>query len=175
MGKVSIAFRGWRFDEGEVFDENGDFRALDEMSRDTSRRLVRLSVLKDLPCDACWLVHGDENIRRCREPTVVYGEPMSEVLLCDEHERDFYYWYQEAGGSEYAGSEAFEDAFHEWFADGNRAPDEYESPEHVETEPDRVPEPDVPDPSAFNRELPEDEQVNIDLRDVDLGEDYPKR
>ena len=54
-------------------------------------RLLRLTALVDAPCDACWLVHGDEEIERCNVPVAVYGEPRSEVLVCREHETDFIY------------------------------------------------------------------------------------
>jgi hypothetical protein len=166
MGKVSIGLRGWRFDEDEVFDERGEFRSLDEMSEDTEQRLLRLTAVHDDPCDACWLVHGDDEIQRCRVATVVYGEPFAEVLLCDEHERDFYYWYFEAGGEEHRGTEAFQDRFHEWFAAGNRAPEGYVGLEHEEQADADVPSPEVPDAEAFAVDLPEDERVRYDLREV---------
>ena len=53
MGKVSIALRGWRFDEAEVFDEDGEIRPLEEMSEETRKRLVRLRVVAGEPCDPC--------------------------------------------------------------------------------------------------------------------------
>ncbi|TSD14269.1 hypothetical protein DP107_08440 [Haloglomus irregulare] len=144
MGKVSIALRGWRFDEEEVFTEEGELRSIDEVSPDTRDRLVRLSVVAGQPCSACWLIHGDEDIQECNVARVVYGEPLHEVILCNDHEPDFLYWYQEAGGSQYRGeAETFEEAFQEWFADGNRAPEGYEGMQHVETDPDSVPQPDA--------------------------------
>jgi hypothetical protein len=144
MGKVSIALRGWRFDEEEVFTEEGELRSIDEVSPDTRDRLVRLSVVAGQPCSACWLIHGDEDIQECNVARVVYGEPLHEVILCNDHEPDFLYWYQEAGGSQYRGeAEAFEEAFQGWFADGNRAPEGYEGMQHVETDPDSVPQPDA--------------------------------
>jgi len=169
MGKVSIALRGWRFDEEAVFDEDGQIRPWDEISEDDQRRLVRLSVVRDAPCDACWLVHGDD-VDACNVPTVVYGEPYAEVVLCDEHEADFGYWYFEAGGERYRGTKEFQDAFHEWFADGGRAPEAYRGIEHVQTDPTDVPTPAMPDLEAMNVELPEEDQVRIDLRDY-LDED----
>ena len=141
MGKVSIALRGWRFDE-DVLDESGELRPLAELPQETRQRLVRLTVIAGQPCDACWLIHGDENIQQCRVARVVYGEPLDEVVLCNPHERDFLYWFREAGGSELAGSPEFKDRFHEWFADGNRAPEGYAGVEHVDTDPDAVPQPD---------------------------------
>jgi hypothetical protein len=168
MGKVSIALRGWRFDEEEVFDDDGEMRPVAEMSDETRRRLVRLTVVAGNPCDACWLVHGDEHLDRCRVGRVVYGEPLAEVLLCDVHEPDFLYWFREAGGSDHRGTDAFQDRFHEWFLDGGRAPEGYAGVEHVDTDPDAVPETD-PD-----REMPslEDELEELDDEELDaLGAD----
>jgi len=145
MGKVSIGLRGWRFEEDEVFDEEGNVRPLAEMDQDTMYRLVRLSAIVGEPCDACWLEHGDENVEQVNSAAIVYGEPLYEVVLCDEHERDFLYWFREEGGSELAGSEALQDAFHEWFVDGNRAPGGYGGLEHVQESPDSVPDaPEMP-------------------------------
>ena len=135
MTKVSIALRGWRFDEDEVFAENGDLEALGEMPADTRHRLIRLAQITGDACDACWLIHGEADIERANQGDIVYGEPMAEVLLCDEHEADFLYWFREEGGSEFAGEAAFPDRFHEWFADGNRAPEGYGGLEHVEDDP----------------------------------------
>jgi hypothetical protein len=89
MGKVSIGLRGWRFDEEEVFTENGEYRPMDDMDEDTRTRLFRLSALVGSPCHACWLIHGDENIVMCNEMDVVYGEPLAEIGVCSEHETDF--------------------------------------------------------------------------------------
>lgn len=144
MAKVSIGLRGWRFDEDEVFDEEGNLRPLTEMDEDTVYRLVRLSSLLGEPCDACWLIHGQEDIEQCNTATIVYGEPMAEVVLCDDHEADFLYWFREAGGSEYAGTSDLPDEFHEWFLAGNRAPEGYGGLEHVEEDPTGVPEPPEP-------------------------------
>jgi len=169
MGKVSIGLRGWRFDEADVFDGDGNFRPPGEMPADARDRLLRLTAIHDEPCDACWLVHGDEDIQRCNVATVVYGEPFAEVLLCDEHERDFYYWYAEAGGERHRGTEAFQDRFHEWFAGGGRAPDDYAGLEHVETADGAdVPSPDVPDVEAMAVDLPEEERVRFDLRELEV-------
>ncbi|WP_336037364.1 hypothetical protein [Halobacterium yunchengense] len=181
MSKVSIGFRGWRFDEDEVFDEDGDFRPLDEMREDTSARLQRLRALMDRPCDACYLEYGDDYDAHSM-PAAVYGEPMAEVLLCDAHERDFYFWFLEAGGEQHRGTERFQTAFREWFADGNRAPDWYDGPEHVSTDPGETPDPDVPDPEILNLELPDDERARVDLLepvegaddgDLELDAEYP--
>jgi hypothetical protein len=171
MGKVSIGLRGWRFDEAEVFTEEGELRPIDELPEDTRERLVRLTVIQGSPCDACWLIHGDENIDQCTVASVVYGEPLHEVVLCTEHERDLIYWYQEAGGSQYRGKPEFQDAFHEWFDDGNRAPDWFEGVEHVETDPDGVPrpEPDTEMPS-LDEEIAELDDEELDALDVDLDD-----
>ncbi|WP_152041064.1 hypothetical protein [Salinigranum salinum] len=165
MSKVSIGLRGWRFEEREVFAETGEFRPLAEIPEDARHRLVRLSLIVDRPCDACYLVHGEKD--RCRAATIVYGEPLDEVLLCDHHEADFLYWFREEGGRELAGDDAFRDAFHEWFADGGRAPEGYAGLEHVETDPDALPDP--PDPKEIQRRLEDAsgfEGERIDLREA---------
>ena len=167
MSKVSIGLRGWRFDEREVFTEAGEFRPLTDIPRDTRQRLVRLALIVERPCDACYLVHGESEKERCRQAQIVYGEPLDEVLLCDHHEADFLYWFREAGGRELAGDEEFKDAFHEWFADGGRAPDGYGGLEHVETDPDALPDP--PDAAEIQRRLEaenEFEGEKIDLREL---------
>ena len=169
MAKVSIGLRGWRFEEDEVFASDGTIRPLDQMDADTRERIARLATLFGEPCDACWLVHGDENIEQCKVARVVYGEPLGEVLLCADHEADFVYWFQEAGGREYMGERELEDQFHEWFADGGRAPDGFRDLDHVDTDPDALP--DVPDP---NEELPslEEEIEKLDDEKLDaLGVD----
>jgi hypothetical protein len=167
MGKVSIALRGWRFDEAEVFDEEGHVRPLEEVTEETRQRLIRLRVVAGEPCDACYLLN--EAKADCDVARIVYGEPLSEVLLCPDHEADFLYWYREAGGSDHTGEEHFADVFHEWFAAGNRAPDGYGGLEHVDTEPDRIPAPDM------GEDVPELEAAIADLDDEaleDLGMDY---
>ena len=167
MGKVSIALRGWRFDEEEVFDGDGEIRPLEEMREETRRRLVRLRVVAGEPCDLCWLLN--ESKSNCNVARIVYGEPLSEVLLCPDHETDFLYWYREDGGSTHRGEENFADYFHEWFATGNRAPKWYGGIDHVDTEPDRVPAPDM------DEDVPELEEALKDIEDEDLdalGTDY---
>jgi hypothetical protein len=169
MGKVNIGLRGWRFDEEEVFDEDGEVRPLKTMEPDTRERIVRLADSMGEPCDACYLVYGDEESQQCKVARVIYGEPLGEVLLCAEHETDFFYWFREAGGKAYAGDTELQDAFHEWFAEGNRAPEGYGGIEHVNTDPEDLPEP--PDPSE---ELPtlEEELEKLDDEDLDaLGVD----
>jgi hypothetical protein len=166
MGKVSIGLRGWRFDEDEVFTESGDFRPMDEIPPDPRKRLVRLQALVASPCDACWLIHGDAEVHKCNQSEVVYGEPLAEVVLCADHEPDFLYWFAEAGGEQYKGEQELQDEFHEWFADGGRAPEGYGGVEHVETDPEDVPVPPDPDQEALNVDLPEEERKRIDLRNV---------
>lgn len=196
MSKVSIGLRGWRFDEDEVFTETGEVRPFDEMREDTRRRLVRIGVLYGGPCDACWLKHGDDDLDACNEATVVYGEPLSEVTVCDEHEPDFMYWFREAGGVEHAGESEFQDAFHEWFLDGGRAPEGYGGVEHVDTDPRDLPETPMPDDEdledASAREVvqrrinlrtgeieeapdprEDDEELDLDDADVDFDAEYP--
>ncbi|WP_255196256.1 hypothetical protein [Halorarius litoreus] len=172
MGKVSIALRGWRFDEDEVFDADGELRPLDELSEDTRERLIRLTVVAGSPCDACWLIHGDANIEQCNVARVVYGEPLHEVVLCADHEPDFLYWFRDAGGSELANRPSeFEDAFYEWFGDDNRAPEDYGGMEHVDTDPDSVPrpQPDMDMPS-LEEELERLDDEELDALGVDLSE-----
>jgi hypothetical protein len=185
MAKVSIGLRGWRFEESGVFTPDGEFRPLDEIPEDPRERLVRLAYLVEEPCDACYLVHGENEVERCRRAAIVYGEPGNEVLLCDDHEADFLYWYREAGGKAHRGDPAFRDEFHEWFADGGRAPEGYGGLSHVETDPEAMPDP--PDPQELNRRLNEGfdgreidlreqddaEAVDVDAADIDLGTDYP--
>jgi hypothetical protein len=138
MGKVNIELRGWRFDESAVFTDEGDIKPIDEMDFPTRERIVRLRQIIGSPCHGCWLIHGDENLDACNEAAAVYGEPLHEVVLCDTHEPDFLYWFREEGGSTLRGDE-LQDAFHEWFADGNRAPDDYGGIDHVDTDPTDVP------------------------------------
>ncbi|WP_435182590.1 hypothetical protein [Halobellus sp. EA9] len=177
MAKVSIGLRGWRFDEREVFTDEGEFRPLDEVPDDTRRRLIRLTYLQGKPCDACYLIHGEADKKRANQAEIVYGEPMEEVLLCAEHEADFLYWFREAGGSDAAGTETFRDEFHEWFAAGNRAPEGYGGLEHVETDPGGLPTP--PEPAELNRRLNEQyegerKRINLEtgeITTVDEGDD----
>ncbi|WP_224335519.1 hypothetical protein [Haloprofundus halobius] len=205
MAKVSVGLRGWRFEESEIFTEEGEFRPLNEIPEDPRQRLLRLSLLVEKPCQACYLVHGEENVERCRQATIVYGEPLNEVVLCDQHEADFLYWFREAGGREFVGDELFRDEFQEWFADGGRAPDGYGGMEHVDTDPDDMPSP--PDANELHERINEefegeridlrkygpdaedvdagdanggepdgeDEPEELDLEGVDLGQQYPKR
>jgi hypothetical protein len=175
MGKVNIGLRGWRFDEGEVFDESGELRPLGTMDPDTRDRIVRLATHMGEPCDACYLIHGDDEIQRCKVGRVIYGEPLGEVLVCADHETDFLYWFRERGGVDHAGSTELQDAFQTWFADGGRAPEDYGGVDHVNTDPDDMPA--APDP---NEELPsletelekmDDEDLDalgVDLSDLDL-------
>jgi hypothetical protein len=143
MGKVSIALRGWRFDEEDVFTDDGELKPIDQMDPETRDRMVRLTVIAGEPCDACWLIHGDANLQECNVARVVYGEPLHEVVLCNEHEPDFLYWFREAGGSQFKGdAERFQDEFYDWFGEGERAPEGYGGLEHVDTDPDGVPDPD---------------------------------
>ncbi len=168
MGKVSIGLRGWRFDEEEVFTDDGKLRPLEEMPEDASDRISRLTALVNSPCHACWLIHGDENVEKCNVARVVYGEPLSEVLLCDDHEANFVYWYRERGGDRYRGDPELQDAFHEWFLDGGRAPEDYAGVEHVETAPEDLPDVQGPDPSVLDVELPEERRERIDLREGEV-------
>lgn len=170
MGKVSIALRGWRFDEEAVFDDEGELKPLDEIDPEIRERLVRLTVVAGQPCDACWLIHGDANIEQCKVARVVYGEPLHEVVTCADHEADFLYWFREKGGRELTNRPSeFDDGFYKWFDDGNRAPEGYAGMEHVDTDPDTVPrpQPDVDMPS-LEEELEAMEDEDLDALGVDL-------
>jgi len=174
MAKVSVGLRGWRFDEDVVFDDDGNVRDIAEMPEDTRNRLVRLQALLGEPCSACWLVNGQENAGQCRMGDVVYGEPLAEVLLCTEHEPDFVYWFQEEGGSEFAGTATHQDEFFEWFAAGNRAPDSFGPVRHVDEAPDGLPDPvdedSLDEVAAQATGLDEEEQeaLDLDLDDLDV-------
>ncbi|MFB6221162.1 MAG: hypothetical protein ABEH90_06950 [Halolamina sp.] len=190
MAKVSVGLRGWRFDEETLFTGDGNWRPLDDLPADTRDRILRLGLLVDQPCDACYLIYGEAEKSRCTPAAIVYGEPGDEVLLCDDHEADFLYWFREQDGSDLAGEERFRDEFHEWFAAGNRAPEGYGPVEHVEQAPDELPN--LPDPEEAQRMLEESadyEELRYDMRDatdwndeadeaidldgVDLDTEYP--
>lgn len=172
MSKVSIGLRGWRFDEGAVFGTDGAIKPLSQMPPETRQRVSRLTAIIGNACDACWLVEDEE--ADCNVARVVYGESMGEVLLCDEHEPDFLYWFREEGGEEFAGEVALQEYFHKWFLDGGRAPEDYASLEHVEQEPDALPEaPDSGQIEPLEEELrgmddEEREALDVDLSDLDL-------
>ncbi|ERG94656.1 hypothetical protein [Haloquadratum walsbyi] len=192
MSKVSIGLRGWRFEESEIFTEEGEFRSLSEIPDDTRQRLVRLTYLQGEPCMACHSVYGDEEKHRSKEATIVYGEPTSEVLLCGEHEADFLYWFREINNADTAGIDDVQMVFMQWFENGNRSPDGYGGLEHVVTDPDSLPSP--PDADELTRRLNEEydgKRKRIDLQtgeiswidetadttddesDLDFSRDYP--
>lgn len=163
MGKVSVGLRGWRFDEDEIFTDDGLFKELGEIPLDARQRLIQLVFLVDKPCDACRMQHGEDTLKRANQAAAVYGEPGEEVLLCDDHETDFIYWYQHAGGSERRGDPEFADAFYEWFGDDGRSPDDFGTVEHVETDPEELPDP--PDATEIQEQLETNyERERIDLR-----------
>lgn len=170
MAKVSVGLRGWRFEESEIFDDDGEFRPLEEIPEEPRERLLRLTKLVEEPCDACYLDHGEAAVENANQATIVYGEPLGEVLLCEAHEPDFLYWYREAGGSRHRGEESFADAFHEWYAGDNRAPDGYGGLDHVDADPANLPEP--PGQLEIQRRVEEEfEGRRIDLREY--GPDEP--
>ena len=164
MGKVSVGLRGWRFDEDDIFGDDEQFKPLEEIPADPRQRLLRLLRLVDKPCDACYLLYGEEEKHRCNPASVVYGEPLDEVLVCDAHETAFIYWYQHAGGSDLRGQPHFADQFHEWFENGNRAPEDFERVEHVDTDPESLP--DLPDSADIQAQL----EVDYQPRTIDLAE-----
>jgi hypothetical protein len=169
MGKVNIGLRGWRFDEDVVNDE-GRVRPLKTMEPDDRQRLLVLADRVVDPCDACWLNYGQDEIESCNVAEVIYGEPGGEVILCSAHEPDFLYWFREAGGADYAGELGLRDAFHEWFLEGNRAPEGYEGLEHIDEDPTSLP--DAPDRSdavpGLEEELENMEEADRDAIDVNL-------
>ncbi len=180
MTKVSIGMLGWRFDEDDILDDDGEFLPLNEMPDDARKRITRLDSILNAPCNACWLIHGDENVEECNTAKYVYGEPMSEILLCEEHEPDFVYWFREDGGREYMGNAAAEDAFYQWFLDGGRAPTGYEGMEYVDTDPDNLPKPPKPTPEQADGLTGDGVADRVGLSeedladsDVDLGAEYP--
>jgi len=194
MAKVSVGLRGWRFDEEEIFTDDGELRPLDEIPEGPRERLFRLVSLVEEPCDVCYLEYGESEVHRCTQAEIVYGEPEGEVLVCPEHEPDLIYWYREEGGSDHAGSREFADRFHEWVAAGNEAPEGYGSVEHVEEDPDGLP--DLPDQREVQERVEQDfegDRIDIlelageggddgdaddelnedDFEEVDLSTDYP--
>ncbi|GGN86997.1 hypothetical protein [Haloarcula pellucida] len=174
MAKVNIGLRGWRFDE-DVLNDEGKVRPLKTLEPEVRQRILVLADRVVDPCDACWLVHGEENVEACNVAEVIYGEPRGSVVLCSVHEPDFLYWFREAGGDAYAGELELRDAFYEWFDDGNRAPDDYEGLDHVEEDPTALPE--APDASEAVPGLQEEidelddedlEAIETDLSDLDV-------
>jgi hypothetical protein len=170
MAKVSIGLRGWRFEEDEIFSDDEELKPLDEIPEDPRERLLRLVGLVEEPCDVCYLDYGEAEVHRCNEAEIVYGEPEGEVLLCPEHEPDLLYWFREEGGSDHKGSVEFADRFHEWVAAGNEAPDGYAAVEHVEEDPDGLP--DLPDQQEVQERLEADfEGERIDILELARGEE----
>lgn len=177
MAKVSIGLRGWRFEEDAVLDDDGSLKPLGLIPEEPRERIARLATLVDKPCDACWLIHGEENERQCNQARTIYGEPLGEVVLCEEHEPDFLYWFREEDGSDLAGNRLLQNAFHQWFADGGRAPEGYAGTDHVETDPASVPQPprnpELDDLETELSEMDEErrEALGIDLSDLDIDVD----
>jgi len=172
MGKVNIGLRGWRFDEDEVLDDDGHVRPIGTMDRDTKARILRLTERVTDPCDACWLEHGDENLEACDPAAAIYGEPGGEVVLCPAHEGDFVYWFRERADEDLIGTTELGDAFHEWFLEGGRAPEDYPGVEHVEEAPDEVPE--APDPyeerPGLESEIEDLDEEDLDALEMDLDD-----
>ncbi|MFB6202313.1 MAG: hypothetical protein ABEI98_09910 [Halorhabdus sp.] len=168
MAKVSIGLRGWRFEESDVFDEDGSLKRLTEMPEDARERIRRLTELISEPCDACYIEHGDANVAQCNVGTIVYGEPMGEVLLCDAHESDFLYWFREEGGQDLAGTREMANAFQAWFDEGSRAPAGYSALDHVEEDPEQVPTP-SPEIQSLEVEIQEMDEEEREALDADLS------
>ena len=172
MSKVNIGLRGWRFDEDAVFDDEGKIRPIGTMDPDARDRILRLVERIDDPCDACWLEAGPDNVEACDPAEVIYGEPRGEVVLCGDHERDFVYWFRNEVDDDLVGHPELGDAFHEWFADGGRAPDSFPPLEHVDEAPDEVPEAKDPfeEMPGLEEELQSLDEEELDALDVDLGD-----
>jgi len=172
MAKINVGLRGWRFDEEEVLGEDGRVRPIGTMPPETRHRIVRLAQRVGDPCDGCWLIHGPDEPERCRQGAAIYGEPGAEVLVCAEHERDFLFWFREEGGADLAGDVDLAEAFHAWFLDGGRAPEDYSGVEHVDEDPDEVPEPpDIQEGMpGLEEELQDLEKSDIEALDVDLSD-----
>jgi len=174
MAKVSIGLRGWRFDEEAVLDDGRSLKPLARIPEEPRQRIARLATLVDKPCDACWLIHGETNGRQCNPAEIVYGEPLGEVVLCADHESDFLYWFREEDGSDLAGNRLLQNAFHQWFDDGGRAPEGYGGTDHVETDPASVPQPprnpELDDLETELEEMSEEEReaLGVDFSDLDL-------
>lgn len=124
--KIHIGLRGWKFNPKNVFDDDGELKPLKEMPEEDRVRVVRLSEIIGNACHFCMLKYPEEGWAKWKKADIVYGEPTSEVLLCDEHERHFLYWFFEEGGEDYKGEERMADAFHKWVNKGERAPEGYE-------------------------------------------------
>ena len=171
MGKVNIGLRGWRFDE-DILNEEGRVRPLATMEPEDRQRILVLADRVVDPCDGCWLEYGEDKIEECNVAEAIYGEPRGEVVLCSVHEPDFLYWFREAGGSAYAGEVKLREAFHQWFLDGNRAPEDYEGLDHVDEDPTALP--DAPASSeaipGFEEELESMDQEDLDAIDVNLDD-----
>lgn len=112
--KICIGLRGWKFNPDDVLTEKGELKALEEMSEHDRLRIVRLSEIIGNACHVCMLKNPEEGWDKWKKATVVYGEPTSEVLLCDEHESVFEIWFFEKGGKTYKGKEEMAEKFHEW-------------------------------------------------------------
>ena len=172
MGKVNIGLRGWRFDEDAVFDDEGKIRPLGTMDPDARDRVLRLAERVNDSCDACWIVHGEENAEEHSPAEVIYGEPRGEVVLCSDHERDFVYWFRREADDDLIGHPELGDAFHEWFMDGGRAPEEFPPLEHVDESPEEVPEAKDPfeEMPGLEAELAELDDEELEALDVDLDD-----
>lgn len=123
--KVSIGLRGWRFDPDAVFDEDGDLKPVEEIPEDDRLRVVRLTEIVGNACHVCMLRNPEEGWSAWRKAEAVYGEPTHEVLVCDEHEPVFLYWFWEMGGESYRGMDELQTRFHGWVEDGGEAPEDY--------------------------------------------------
>lgn len=118
--------RGWRFDPEVVFTEDGDVKPLEEVPEPDRLRLVRLTEIIGNACHVCMLRNPEEGWDAWRKADAVYGEPTHEVLVCDEHEPVFYYWFWEEGGEMYKGEDELQREFHDWVEEGGGAPKDYE-------------------------------------------------
>lgn len=120
--KICIGLRGWKFDIQEVLDKNGELKALEEMSEEDKVRIIRLSEIIGNACHVCMLKNPEEGWDVWEKATVVYGEPTSEVLLCDKHESIFEHWFFNEGGKAYKGKEELQEKFHNWIKNSGFSP-----------------------------------------------------
>lgn len=123
--KVCIGLRGWKFDPDNIFDAEGDMKPIDEIPEDDRLRVVRLREIIGNACHVCMLRNPEEGWDAWRKADAVYGEPTHEVLVCDEHEKEFLYWFWDEGGEEYKGENELQTRFHDWVEEGGEAPAGY--------------------------------------------------
>jgi len=154
MAKVSVGLRGWRFDEEEIFTDDEELKPLDEIPEEPRERLVRLVSLVEEPCDVCYLEHGEAEVHRCNQAEIVYGEPKGEVLLCPEHEPNLIYWFRGGGRQRARRRPRVRRPLPRVGRRGQRGPGWVRPVEHVEEDPDGLP--DLPDQQDIQERVEQD-------------------